>query len=138
MADVGGGGQVPRNVLGQPLQSCSREPLTGFYRDGCCNTGADDRGRHVVCAEVTADFLRFSASRGNDLRSPHPAAGFRGLRPGDRWCLCAGRWREALEAGVAPPVDLAATNEAALETVSLEDLLRHALPADGSDPAALH
>ncbi len=121
-------------MLGQPLRSCSQEPLTGFYRDGCCNTGPDDRGRHVVCAEVTEEFLRFSAARGNDLRSPAP--GFRGLRPGDRWCLCAGRWREALEAGVAPPVDLAATHESALETLSLEDLLRHALPGDGTDANA--
>ena len=131
-------GEAPRNVLGMPLRSCSRKPLTGFYRDGCCNTGPEDLGRHVVCAEVTAEFLRFSASRGNDLRSPHPAAGFPGLGPGDRWCLCAERWLEALGAGVAPPVDLSATHEAALEIVSLDDLLRHALPAEGSDPASLH
>ena len=127
-----------RNVLGQPLQSCSREPLTGFFRDGCCNTGTDDRGRHVVCARVTEAFLRFSAEQGNELRVPVPAAGFPGLRPGDRWCLCAARWREALEAGVAPPVDLAATHEAALETVDLEDLLRHALPVGGTGPSAPH
>ncbi len=132
------GEQGPRNVLGQPLESCSREPLTGFYRDGCCNTGPDDLGLHVVCAELTADFLDFSAARGNDLQTPRPELGFRGLRPGDRWCLCAARWQEALEAGVAPPVDLGATHEGALEVVSLEELLRHALPSQGSDPTALH
>ena len=125
-----------RNVLGQPLRSCSRKPLTGFYRDGCCNTGTDDRGRHVVCARVTAEFLAFSAEQGNELRVPHPAVGFPGLEPGDQWCLCASRWQEALEAGVAPAVDLAATHESALEIVSLDDLLRHALPEPGSDPAS--
>jgi uncharacterized protein (DUF2237 family) len=136
MAPVALEKEPSRNVLGQPLRSCSQEPLTGFFRDGCCNTGPDDRGRHVVCAQVTAEFLAFSASRGNELRAPHPAAGFPGLQPGDRWCLCAARWREALAAGVAPPVDLAATHESALEIVSLDDLLRHALPEPGSDPAA--
>jgi len=115
------------NVLGLPLESCSQEPLTGYFRDGCCNTGPGDRGRHVVCAQVTAEFLAFSAARGNELRAPHPASGFQGLVPGDRWCLCASRWREALEAGVAPPVDLAATHASALEVVSFEDLLRHAV-----------
>ncbi len=129
---------VARNVLGQPLRSCSREPLTGFFRDGCCNTGPGDHGRHVVCARVTEEFLRFSAARGNELRVPVPAAGFPGLRPGDRWCLCAARWREALEAGVAPPVDLAATHEQVLQVVDLEDLLRHALPEPGTGGPAIH
>ena len=131
-------GATTRNVLGEPLRSCSHDPLTGFTRSGCCETGPADVGLHVVCARVTQGFLRFSASRGNDLRAPHPAAGFPGLRPGDRWCLCAGRWLEALEAGVAPFVDLAATHEAALETLRIEDLLRHALPPEGSDPDAVH
>jgi hypothetical protein len=116
-----------RNVLGEALLPCGDEPLTGFYRDGCCNTGPDDLGRHVVCARMTAEFLDFSRSRGNDLTRPVPAAGFPGLKPGDRWCLCAARWQEALEAGVAPRVVLRATHEAALEHVALEDLKRHAL-----------
>jgi uncharacterized protein (DUF2237 family) len=116
-----------RNVLGEALLPCGDEPLTGFYRDGCCNTGPDDLGRHVVCARMTAEFLAFSRSRGNDLTRPVPAAGFPGLKPGDRWCLCAARWQEALEAGVAPRVVLRATHEAALEHVALEDLKRHAL-----------
>ena len=116
-----------RNVLGEPLQSCSTAPLTGFFRSGCCDTGPEDRGLHVVCAQVTAEFLVFSRSRGNDLITPMPAYRFPGLKPGDRWCLCAARWREALEAGVAPPVLLAATHERALEVVSLADLKRHAL-----------
>lgn len=120
-------------MLGQPLRSCSREPRTGFYRDGCCHTGPEDLGRHVVCAEVTEEFLVFSAARGNELRAPGP--GFPGLRPGHRWCLCAARWAEALEAGVAPPVDLAATHEAALEVVDLDDLLQHALSGEGGDRA---
>lgn len=115
------------NVLGEPLQACSEEPLTGFYRDGCCNTGDDDPGRHVVCARVTAKFLEFSTSRGNDLSTPRPEFGFPGLKPGDRWCLCAARWREALEAGVAPTVILASTHLAALELCELSDLKQHAL-----------
>lgn len=124
------------NVLGQPLASCSQEPLTGFYRDGCCRTGKDDLGRHVVCAEMSAEFLEFSASHGNDLATPNPAGGFPGLRPGDRWCLCADRWQEALEAGVAPRVHLEATHAKALESVRLDDLLRHAVTIGGDDPAA--
>ena len=116
-----------RNVLGEPLQSCSTAPLTGFFRSGCCDTGPEDRGLHVVCAQVTAEFLVFSRSRGNDLITPMPAYRFPGLKPGDRWCLCATRWLEALRAGVAPPVLLAATHERALEVVSLGDLKRHAL-----------
>jgi uncharacterized protein (DUF2237 family) len=101
--------------------------MTGFYRTGRCDTGPEDIGRHVVCAEVTAVFLEFSASRGNDLSTPIPQAGFSGLQPGDRWCLCAARWQEALEAGVAPPVILQATEASALEIVSLDDLQAHAL-----------
>jgi uncharacterized protein (DUF2237 family) len=116
-----------RNVLGQPLATCSTDPLTGFTRSGCCETGAGDVGIHVVCAQVTAEFLAFSRSRGNDLSTPVPAFEFPGLKPGDRWCLCAQRWQEALEAGVAPPVVLAATHVSALEFVSLDDLKRHAL-----------
>jgi uncharacterized protein (DUF2237 family) len=102
-------------------------PLTGFYRDGGCNTGPGDAGLHVVCAQITADFLEFSRSRGNDLVTPVPEHGFPGLKPGDRWCLCAARWLEALGAGVAPPVVLRATHEAALELIELQDLKRHAL-----------
>ncbi len=116
-----------RNVLGEPLELCGTAPMTGFFRDGCCDTGPEDAGVHVVCAQVTAAFLAFSRGRGNDLTAPLPAAGFPGLTPGDRWCLCAARWREALAAGVAPPVILAATHEAALDVVSLEDLKRYAL-----------
>jgi uncharacterized protein (DUF2237 family) len=116
-----------RNVLGEPLASCSTAPMTGFFRSGCCDTGPEDRGLHVVCARVTAEFLAFSRSRGNDLVTPMPAFRFPGLKPGDRWCLCAARWREAYEAGVAPPVVLAATHERALEVVSLDALKRHAL-----------
>ncbi|HET6573140.1 MAG TPA: DUF2237 domain-containing protein [Fimbriiglobus sp.] len=116
-----------KNVLGTPLRTCSTDPMTGFFRTGCCDTGADDLGLHVVCAEMTADFLMFSAGRGNDLSTPNPGFGFPGLRPGDRWCLCASRWKEALEAGVAPPVVLEATHMATLEFVDLDDLKRHAL-----------
>jgi uncharacterized protein (DUF2237 family) len=114
-----------RNVLGGPLEVCGSSPLTGYFRDGSCRTDETDLGRHVVCAEVTAEFLEFSKGRGNDLMSPGP--GFPGLRPGDRWCLCAARWQEALVAGVAPPVVLAATEASALEVVHLDDLLAHAL-----------
>ena len=117
----------PRNVLGGPLRECSRRPLTGFFRDGCCNTGPEDPGLHAVCCEVTADFLDFSRMRGNDLSTPLPRFGFPGLKPGDRWCLCAARWQEALEAGKAPRVVLAGTHEAALAVVALADLKRHAL-----------
>ena len=121
------------NVLGTELQSCSTDPLTGFYRNGCCETGADDDGVHVVCARVTTEFLEFSARVGNDLSTPRPQFGFAGLRPGDQWCLCAARWAEALEAGVAPPVVLEATHARALEWCSLTDLRAHAL--DGNDPS---
>lgn len=115
------------NVLGEPLKPCSEAPMTGFFRDGCCNTGAEDVGLHVVCVVTTAEFLAFSRSRGNDLSTPIPEYGFPGLKPGDRWCLCAARWQEALEAGVAPRVVLAATHAAALQVVSLDDLKRHAI-----------
>lgn len=118
---------IPRNVLGEALVSCCTDPMTGWFRDGTCRTAVDDLGRHVVCAEMTAEFLEFSRRQGNDLTTPMPQSGFPGLRPGDRWCLCAARWREALEAGVAPPVLLAATEESALEVVSLADLKAHAL-----------
>jgi len=117
---------IQKNVLGEPLQECGRDPMTGFYRDGCCHTGPEDVGRHTVCARVTAEFLEFSKAQGNDLTAPIPAAGFPGLQPGDQWCLCAARWQEALEAGVAPRVVLAATHLETLELVALEDLKRHA------------
>jgi uncharacterized protein len=116
------------NVLGEPLKPCSFDPVTGFYRDGCCNTGPDDRGRHTVCVRVTAEFLAFSRRRGNDLSTPHPEFGFAGLAPGDRWCLCVDRWREAWEAGMAPRVVLASTHRSVLETVPLEVLQEHAMP----------
>jgi hypothetical protein len=115
------------NVLGGRLEPCSVEPRTGFYRDGCCNTGPEDLGLHVVCARMTVDFLAFSTELGNDLSTPQPETGFPGLKPGDRWCLCAGRWREALDAGVAPPVVLSATHEEALAVVELDDLKRIAI-----------
>ena len=116
-----------RNVFGEPLAVCCIAPMTGFYRTGCCETGPEDRGAHVVCVETTAAFLEFSKSRGNDLSTPLPEFGFPGLKPGDRWCLCAARWQEALEAGAAARVVLAATHEAALEHVALADLKRYAL-----------
>lgn len=115
------------NVLGGPLQSCSTDPTTGFYRDGCCHTGPQDRGLHTVCAEMTAEFLQFTKAQGNDLSTPRPALNFPGLDAGDRWCLCAARWQEALEADVAPPVHLAATHKRALTVVDLDDLKAHAL-----------
>lgn len=115
------------NVLGGELQPCSFDPLTGFYRNGCCDTGAEDRGVHTVCVQVTADFLEFSRSRGNDLSTPVPEYGFQGLRPGDRWCLCAARWTEALEADMAPMVVLEATHAGTLEWADLDDLERHAV-----------
>lgn len=115
------------NVLGEPLTSCSENPLTGYYRDGCCNTEDADIGSHTVCTRVTADFLEFSRAMGNDLSTPHAEFGFTGLRPGDQWCLCAGRWQEALDAGKAPRVLLQATHAAALRIVKLADLKRHAI-----------
>lgn len=116
----------PRNVLGGELLACSYAPLTGFYRTGCCETGPQDVGRHLICVRVTAEFLRFSQQAGNDLSTPRPEYRFAGLKPGDRWCLCALRWVEALQAGFAPPVVLEATNEAALGIVDLDTLKAHA------------
>ena len=115
------------NVFGEPLETCSTRPMTGFYRSGCCHTGPEDVGIHTVCIEVTEDFLAFSRSRGNDLSTPIPEFGFPGLEEGDRWCLCAERWREALVAGMAPRVVLTATHERTLEVVSLAELKAYAL-----------
>ena len=122
----GEGNESARNVLGTPLQPCSFDPNTGFFRDGHCHTCAQDHGSHTVCAVMTAEFLAFSKSRGNDLSSPMPQFEFPGLKAGDHWCLCAGRWLEAYEAGKAPKVNLEATNEAALAIVPLEALHEHA------------
>lgn len=116
-----------KNVFGENIETCSNRPMTGFYRTGCCHTGEDDVGMHTVCVEVSAEFLAFSKSRGNDLSTPLPEFGFPGLEPGDRWCLCAMRWKEAFEAGMAPRVILRATHEATLEIVSMEDLKRYAI-----------
>ena len=116
-----------RNVLGGVLESCSTRPLTGFFRNGCCDTSAEDIGSHTVCAVMTDDFLAFSKAAGNDLSTPHPEFGFDGLKAGNRWCLCAPRWQEALEAGHAPRVVLRATEAGALQSCSLEDLKRHAV-----------
>ena len=116
-----------RNVLGEPIIPCSENPLTGFFRDGCCNTGPQDVGKHTVCAQVTAEFLAFSKAEGNDLSTPRPEFGFDGLNPGDRWCVCAGRWMDAYEAGVAPPVLMQSTHENALEDVPFAALKKHAL-----------
>jgi uncharacterized protein (DUF2237 family) len=121
---------MAKNVLGGNLETCGTDPMTGFFRDGCCHTGADDVGIHIVCAEVTGEFLEFSRRRGNDLVTPMPQFGFPGLKPGDRWCLCVERWKEALEAGVAPPVVLEATHMSTLEFVSLEELKAHAPDVD--------
>jgi len=115
-------GSGAKNVLGTPLIPCSLDPLTGFYRNGCCDTGRDDHGLHIVCAVMTDDFLTFSKERGNDLSTPVPEFGFDGLKAGDQWCLCALRWKEAFEAGQAPPVRLEATHISTLEFVSLEEL----------------
>jgi uncharacterized protein (DUF2237 family) len=123
---------VARNVLGSELILCSRDPLTGYFRDGCCNTDASDRGSHVVCAVVTAEFLEYSKSRGNDLSTTRPEYRFPGLKDGDRWCLCALRWREALSEGIAPDVVLECTHEKALDFVSLDHLLAHAATGDAA------
>lgn len=123
----GPGRRAARNVLGGALAACSMQPLTGFFRNGCCDTSAQDVGSHTVCAVMTAEFLAFSRQRGNDLSTPRPEFGFPGLRPGDRWCLCAPRWQEALEAGRAPRVVLAATHEGALRHCALADLQSHAV-----------
>lgn len=122
-----------RNVLGGQLEVCSTEPMTGFYRNGCCDVGPDDAGVHAVCTQVTAEFLAFSKAAGNDLSTPMPQHGFRGLKPGDRWCLCAARWKEALDAGAAARVVLAATHEKTLEFVSLEDLKKHAVGSEAAE-----
>ena len=116
-----------KNVLGENLELCCLSPMTGFYRNGDCETGPRDVGTHVVCAEVTKEFLEFTRSRGNDLMSPSPHGGFPGLTPGDKWCLCVSRWKEALDAGLAPPVVLSATHEATLRYVDLKDLKEHAV-----------
>jgi hypothetical protein len=126
-----GGGRgrgMARNVLGGVLSPCSTEPLTGWFRDGCCNTDANDIGLHTVCAIMTEAFLAFSRARGNDLSTPRPEFGFPGLKPGERWCLCAARWQEAFEAGQAPQVVLSATHAATLGVVRLDDLRAHAVP----------
>ena len=125
--------QQSRNVLGGVLRACSTDPETGFYRNGHCQTGPRDAGNHVVCAEMTEAFLEFTKQRGNDLITPRPEMNFPGLEPGDRWCVCAARWQEAVAAGVAPPVVLSATNEAALKVLDLETLKTHALDASPSD-----
>lgn len=117
---------MPTNVLGTELRCCCRKPMTGFFRDGYCRTGPGDVGLHTVCAQMTQEFLIFSAARGNDLISPVPKYDFPGLKPGDLWCLCVQRWAEALEAGVAPPVVLEACHASALEFVTREDLQAHA------------
>ena len=116
-----------RNVLGEKLAMCCTDPMTGFYRDGKCNTGVGDMGAHVVCAQMTEEFLNFTKARGNDLSTPAPMYDFPGLKPGDCWCLCALRWKEALDKGVAPPVVLAATHASTLEYVNLADLKKYAV-----------
>ena len=116
-----------KNVFGEELESCSLSPMTGFFRDGCCRTDEQDVGMHVVCSEVTEEFLEFSKTAGNDLSTPRPEFDFPGLKPGDRWCVCALRWKEAMENGAAPPVVLASTHESVLEVISIEDLKRHSL-----------
>lgn len=119
--------RTPKNVFGQPLTACSTDPMTGFYRDGCCQTGPGDVGLHVVCAVMTDEFLQFSKARGNDLTTPVPEYRFPGLNAGDRWCLCASRWKEAFDAGLAPQVVLEATHISALEFASLEELKTYAV-----------
>lgn len=120
-------GSAARNVLNTPLEACCTDPMTGYYRDGFCNTGGGDMGAHVVCAEMMDDFLEYSKACGNDLITPRPEYNFPGLKAGDCWCLCASRWQEAFEAGVAPKVKLAATHAGALEFSSLNDLQQHSL-----------
>ena len=118
---------VDKNVLGQELETCCTSPMTGFYRDGCCRTGTQDLGMHVVCVEVSVEFLEFSKAKSNDLSTPIPDFEFPGLKPGDRWCLCALRWKGAMENGMAPHVILTSTHESALEVISLEDLKIYAI-----------
>ncbi|MBK1882746.1 DUF2237 domain-containing protein [Luteolibacter pohnpeiensis] len=119
--------KLARNVLGTELVACSSQPMTGWFRDGCCRTGAGDIGVHVVCARLNAEFLEYSKSRGNDLSTPRPEFSFPGLKPGDQWCVCASRWQESFEAGAAPEVILEATHESALEFIDLENLRKHAV-----------
>jgi uncharacterized protein len=126
-AGYGGRKRPSRNVLGGILENCSLKPMTGFFRNGCCDTGTQDVGSHTVCVVMTAEFLAFSKARGNDLSTPMPDYGFPGLQPGDRWCLCAPRWQEALEADSAPRVVLRATHEGALDYCGLADLKRYAI-----------
>ncbi|WP_204140136.1 DUF2237 family protein [Halomicronema sp. CCY15110] len=121
-----------KNVLGGPLESCSTEPMTGFYRDGCCNTGAGDFGSHTVCAQMTEAFLSYTKAQGNDLSTPMPMYSFPGLKPGDRWCVCAARWQQAYDDGVAPPVALAATHETALQVIPLKILQACALDQEAA------
>ncbi|HEV8065499.1 MAG TPA: DUF2237 domain-containing protein [Acidimicrobiales bacterium] len=118
---------MPKNVLGGELQECSRQPLTGFYRDGCCNTGGEDLGVHTVCTLMTAEFLSYSKAVGNDLSTPRPEFGFEGLKPGDCWCLCASRWKQAYDAGRAPAVRLESTHSATLEWATIDELSEHAV-----------
>jgi uncharacterized protein (DUF2237 family) len=124
--DRGGRRKPAKNVLGEPLESCSTNPMTGFFRNGCCDTSPEDVGSHTVCVVMTTEFLAFSKASGNDLSTPAPAFGFAGLKPGDRWCLCAPRWQEAFAAGRTPRVMLRATHEGALQYCTLADLKRFA------------
>jgi uncharacterized protein len=124
--------EIDRNVVGGALLPCSSDPVTGFYRDGCCATGPEDVGSHTVCSVVTADFLEFSRQAGNDLSTPRPEWGFPGLSPGDCWCVCAERWLEAYDAGVAPHVVLGATHERALDVIPIETLTAHAFQPDAA------
>lgn len=116
-----------KNVFGEEIETCSENPMTGYFRDGCCRSDDQDLGMHVVCTEVTEEFLEFSKAAGNDLSTPRPEFDFPGLKPGDRWCVCALRWKEAMDNGVAPPVVLTSTHESVLEVISIEDLKRHSL-----------
>ena len=125
--DSGGRRRPSRNVLGEPLESCSTEPMTGFFRNGCCETSHEDVGMHTVCAVMTVEFLAYSKAAGNDLSTPMPEYGFAGLKPGDRWCLCAPRWKEALDAGMAPQVVLESTHEETLAIVPLGVLKDYAV-----------
>lgn len=124
---------MANNVFGTPLEPCGTDPLTGFYRDGCCETGPDDLGVHTVCVVATEEFLQFSREAGNDLSTPRPGFGFPGVTPGDRWCVCAARWREAWQAGKAPPVVLTATHEATLAYVPLGELVKFGYRAGEPD-----
>ena len=127
---------LDRNVFGEPLEPCGTDPVTGFYRDGCCNTGTEDLGNHTVCAVVSAEFLAHQRTVGNDLSTPRPEYGFAGLRPGDRWCVCADRWLQAYEDGAAAPIVLAATHQRALEVVPADALHEHAVDVP-MDPGSL-